>query len=413
MSEVMDDDVYSIDDLTEREIQKIEEDQERGSRTRYIFLSPSRKESLRTTNLRPIILKNNTYDQTKPMYLVAMHEGLDKLVPGTRRRIFPHINPNATSVVCLNDNDNENYCHVCKELPDLKQKNRDIQSQAESTGLQKDQTIARKMRMFWSKAKRTLFHFFVAVRRVGRVTEGNEWDKGKMPVKRDPEAITAQNKHGFVRCNREEVERWADPIGIVKWKDWWIEPFMTEVNRRKMGHQKFEETAGRKVSRAEFLRECPKSRPKGPFHPKDGYCVEVTVSGKGKDQNWKVTIDEAEPLTTGDKIAMLAAYPDLMKEIRPHGHDLVEEKVTWLEKNKGKTELDYAHYCKMTLAEAQWELLGLDKGSGVDDGLASADTNGEAPEVDEADMKPFSADGTTEDLDDFNIEDDIPFNQPG
>ena len=85
MSDVIDDDVYAIDELTEHEITKIEEKKSAHNKTRQIFLSPSKNENVRKTNLRPVFRPSNEFGQTKPMYKVPLHERLDQLIPGTRR----------------------------------------------------------------------------------------------------------------------------------------------------------------------------------------------------------------------------------------------------------------------------------------------------------------------------------------
>jgi hypothetical protein len=410
MTDVNDDDVYNIDELTEREIEKVEEEKNKGSRTRYIFLSPGRKESMRSTNLRPVFLKNNPFGQQRPMMQVRLHEGLDKLVPGGRKRAFPHIQHGVEAVVCLNSSDTEDYCHVCRVEPEFRKLNYDIRDRANSTDLKKDVTLHQKMRSWFSKFKSTLFHFFIAVRRIPNVTEGKEWDEGKMPVRKDPDARTDSNKHGLRRCTKEEVELWVDPIGVVKIKDWWIESLMTELNRREMTHTEYEAEKGRKVTQAEYLRECPKSRPKGPFHPEEGYCIEMTVSGKGKDQTWKARLGRQGPLTKSDKVAMVAAYPDMMADVTPHGSDLVEPLEKWLAANKGKTKIDWAHYRKLILMEAQEELLGLNKGTAVDeaDSLEALVEEGEGEEESTGDEpQAYALDGASE-VDDIDI-DDIPF----
>lgn len=407
MSDVHDDDVYSIDELTEHEITKIEEKKNSQGKTRYIYLSPSKKENSRKTNIRPVYRPGNEFGQDRPMYKVALHERLDNLIPGTRRRLFPNLAPGLERVRCLNDSETETYCHVCPEIPELRRKNYDIRDQANSTGLQKDQALHRTMRSYFSGIKRTEFHFFIAVRRLGRVSEGQEWDKGKMPVKVDDEAKSEKNPAGLVRCSQEEAQMWADPIGIVKIKDWWIEPILTELNRRKMSHQKYEEGKDRKISETEWLRECPKERPKGPFHPDQGYCVEVVVSGKGKDQEWKCNLDPIEGLKNSDKAAIIAAYPNLMHEINAIGEDEVVPYKEWSEKNPKGSKADYTHYRKRFLSAKMAEALGIGKPeSGVDaaDEIEEPETEGEG----DGDGEAYSMEGGGDGLDDIEIP-DIPF----
>lgn len=406
----MSEDIYSIDDeVTQAEIQNYEEEQKSANKGFEFYLAPSKDQQSRSTCVRPVFDPKNTVGQKKPLYQVALHQGLDKVVPGSRRRPYPAMKPGTKAVVCLNnidlnncvtgtfDSDPEDFCHVCRDQEQYKQSKYDAQNAANDSGLATDKKLERSWNSFYSAIKRTAFYFMACI----KILDEDE-EKFKMGIKIDEGSITERNTKGYTRCPPSEAKIMTDPIGYIRIKSWHAAKyFIKEINRRVMSIREFSKKQGKRVTQVEYLRSCPKERPHGPFHPEQGFNIEFNVSGKGLDTKYEVNLEKPAPLTKEQKVACFAGYPNFMDIVTPYGSDRVMPLEEWLEQNQGKTTEEYNFYRKTILSEAQAELLGLDK---------EQDLPEESSEKEEKSFDTYDMDSSDDDLGEgFDIDDDIPF----
>jgi hypothetical protein len=408
---VNDDSIYDIQELADREVERLEEEGV-GRFSRTFYLSPGKNENERKTHLRPVFLPNNAYGQTRATYIVPCHKGLDKLKPGTKRRLFPRIKPGTESVVCLNAKKDDDNCPVCVRAKEVSEELREAEAVAKSTGSQKDVIRAKSLRMYYSSIKRTLFHFFVAVKHIGPVASGDEKEKGKMAIGMNPEkAIEGVNPRGYCRVPPDQAKVWVDPIGIVEFKDYWAESYLNLVNAKAMTQMAFDQKIGRKSTRPEYIRQCP-LRLGSPFHPKTGFSLECHVSGKGKIQSWKWANETASPLTKEETLVIIAAYPNLMLEVSPRGTDSLPSLLDWRKQpgNEKKDDLSYERFKQEHLHRALDEVLGVKEEAAAVEGSSPLDTPTEGEEVvveegaEESDLDAFAVStkgGELEGLDDI------------
>lgn len=343
---------------------KKQEDAERASRVRYIWLTPKKGSDSALNTIRPVWLKSNIFGQDEPLKSVVLHEGIDRLIPGTRRRLFPHMRPGITTVPCLNRNDKDDFCEVCKVLHDVKDARFEAKKLAEQTSLSDDKKAERDWGMYYGSVKPTLYHFFVAINQLGRVDPKEAIKRGKIPVHKNPDAITDKNKFGWTICAPDVAEHLIDPIGVVKWKDWWFDPFIECVNARSMTLQEYEEEVDRSVSQEEYELNCPMKFPDGPFDPVSGFPIQVTVEGRGLEQSWKCQAGNQKQLDNSAKLAMLVAYPNMMEEILPLGFENVISFGAWSKEN-GADLIAYEQFRLQALADEMYKILGVAKGCGV------------------------------------------------
>lgn len=367
----MSENIYNIDYLTEREVRKLEEDENKGGGRKYIFLSPSKKEDERVTSLRLILLKSNKFGQVLPWYIVQMHKRLNDLVPGTRRKLFPNIEPGVEELPCLNHEDNDTYCPICDRVKTWLTDHKKIIEQAAREGDSKAVAAEKSLRGYFGNVKRTRWHYFVAIKKTGFVEKGKEWEAGMVPAKKEG--------NGLVRCKKEEAQIWLDQVGVLTIKDWWIKPFFDAINEREMTYPKYCEKMGKKVDRKDWMLNCPKKRPEGPFHPEKGWNLVVTVTrGNGGIPVYSVNNDEVEALTKPDKYAIACHYPNLMEEIQSPGEPELMSFEDYVEAGHGKTKAQYHHWKMGEMGKEYISLLGLDKKetTSKEDVIAAEDDDG-------------------------------------
>jgi len=383
--EVVYDDLGYLDEYIE---QKEQEDRQFRS-SNLVWLRPGKDQESRSTLLRPTWWRDNPFGQDRALIMFNLHTRLDEIIPGTSRRLFPHIKEGVSEAICVEPRANRRgrdarpqFCSVCRRVKALLAFNKMLEGKSKGGHDSRIKRFSRAFGMWVNGAKCGENLTFCAFQKL------------------DPKKVSDHQRKLLVRLVEKEGKIvfaepedsgvvLVSPLMVVREKLFLMNGLIDLITEKAMTKDEYEEQIGHEIDEKEWKAKGPRKRP-NLFDSKEGWAVRVRVSGKQLEMDFEFEAGTPKPLSRGENFLLRNSYPDIVSDLRvPGTESRFLDRGEWSAKNPGLGLENYVEYVRAVAAHID-EVLGVPNEGATD-------------KVVKPSIKVFLAAGSTDD----DLEDDL------